>query len=118
MSAGDYVRKSDAQMQRIADAIDAARTIWIGTTTNSSNNYTGTATVPVTRLITGESVRCIINAANTGAVTLAIKRPDGSAGVAATAVKKIDGTTALGSGDLGTGPREFLYDGSVLRLWR
>lgn len=118
MSAGDYLPRSTLELRRIAEAIDASRTLWIGTTTNSSNDYTGTATVPVTRLLTGGVVRCIVNAANTGAVTLAIKKPDGTAGIAATAVKKIDGTTALGSGDLGTGPREFLYDGSVLRLWR
>lgn len=73
--------------------------------------------MPVTRLLTGQLVRCIINAANTGAATLAIKRPDGTAGVAATSIKRADGSTALSSGDLvADRVHDFVYDGTNLRL--
>ena len=116
MSGGDYIRSGDLWKRQAAEAVDATRAIWVGTLTNSTNAYTGIATIPVFRLLVGEKVRCIVNTTNTGSATLAIKKPDGLTGVAALTIKRFDGSTNLSAGDLVPGPAEFLYDGTNLRL--
>lgn len=116
MSNGDEIRIGELWQRQCADAVASSRTRWVGTLTNSGNAYTGVSTVKLHRLLTGELVRCIINAANTGAATLAITNPDGTAAITATSIKRFDGSTALSANDLVAGPAEFIYDGTNLRL--
>lgn len=92
-------------------------------TTNSSNDYTitisslssSTFEIP-SALYAGYRVTAKINAANTGAATLAIVSTTPSVTLTATAIKKF-GTVALDSGDLASGQiYEFIYDGTYWQL--
>jgi hypothetical protein len=64
------------------------RQFWCGTTTGSANTYTATPTISQGTAQAGDTLRFIVNAANTGASTVN--------GVSITK----NGTTALASGDL------------------
>lgn len=126
MSAGDYINNGDLWQRQCAESIDAARTLWIGTISvvndpGVANNLTGTATVPIHRLITGSKLRGVLSGSMVGGdpSTLAIKKPDGTTAISATSLKRADGSTAVDKGyELVTGNLvEFWYDGTNFRLF-
>lgn len=72
-------------------------TLYAGTSTGSSSNYSVTPSPALTAYTDGQTVAFIANHQNTGATTLNISS------LGAKAVKKIDGTTALSSADITSG---------------
>lgn len=116
MSAGDYLSRDTLESRRVAECIDSARVIWLGATTNVGNAYTGQSTIPITRILTGQVVRFLCNATNTGAATLAINSPSGVVTVSAVDLRNPSGG-ALNLGDISTpNVYEFVYDGSTYRM--
>lgn len=114
MSTGDYIRESDLYSRRLAESFDATRSVYGGTTTHSSNDYTITTTIPITRLLDGELFRLKPDASNTGAATLAIKDPNGNTTIAAKSIKRADASTALGADELTSGLIHILqYDAAA-----
>jgi hypothetical protein len=69
-------------------------TIYGGTSTGSSNNYSVNPSVPVTALTDGKTVTFIANHATSGAATVNVS------GLGAKALVRVDGSTNLTTGDI------------------
>ncbi len=82
-----------------------------GSTTGSANAYVFTSSPAIAAYSAGMTFRLKANFANTGSATLNVS------GLGAKDIKKLDGATALGSGDIANG-QEFvvIYDGTNMQL--
>lgn len=108
-SAGNTIFTRDNLIYEVAnDAIMNG-----GTTSGSSNAYSASPSPAISAYAAGQEITLIANHTNTGAATLAVS------GLAATAIKAGDGSTALVAGDMIAGRAyKLIYDSSSGGRWQ